>query len=165
MVQVHHLSYRNLGAEPLSDLQGLCMRCHKLEHHHPSATRLLWHLLILIVGVLLLSIAIAMLIGSGAHAGPLCVDGHPSRRPPGITYGGLPPRRGLERDHRLPLCAGGQDAADNVWYQSRDDAAIKDQIEWATCEAMCRGELTVDQAQSMPAFQPGYWRGDGGDHP
>ena len=27
--QVHHLSYENLGSEPLSDLKVLCSRCHR----------------------------------------------------------------------------------------------------------------------------------------
>lgn len=30
--QVHHLSYKHLGAEPLSDLQVLCDKCHKRVH-------------------------------------------------------------------------------------------------------------------------------------
>jgi len=29
---VHHLTYGNLGNEPLSDLVGLCWRCHNKEH-------------------------------------------------------------------------------------------------------------------------------------
>lgn len=31
-VDVHHLHYENLGAEPLSDLQILCRECHEREH-------------------------------------------------------------------------------------------------------------------------------------
>lgn len=31
-VHIHHLSYRNLGAEPLVDLLALCLPCHALEH-------------------------------------------------------------------------------------------------------------------------------------
>jgi hypothetical protein len=44
-----------------------------------------------------------------AHAGPLCDGRYPVRRVPDVTYGGLPPRHGFERDHRLPLCLGGPD--------------------------------------------------------
>lgn len=32
VVNVHHLSYANLGNEPLSDLLGVCVKCH-MEFH------------------------------------------------------------------------------------------------------------------------------------
>ena len=31
-LQVHHLSYKNLGCEPLEDLQVLCHKCHAELH-------------------------------------------------------------------------------------------------------------------------------------
>lgn len=31
-IVVHHLSYANLGREPLTDLMGLCQDCHKEVH-------------------------------------------------------------------------------------------------------------------------------------
>lgn len=31
-LQVHHLSYRYIGREPLRDLTTLCMRCHEKAH-------------------------------------------------------------------------------------------------------------------------------------
>lgn len=37
---VHHLTYRNLGNEPLGDLVTLCEDCHTREHKRPLATRL-----------------------------------------------------------------------------------------------------------------------------
>jgi 5-methylcytosine-specific restriction endonuclease McrA len=30
---IHHITYRNLGNEPLDDLQGVCLRCHKESHY------------------------------------------------------------------------------------------------------------------------------------
>lgn len=33
IVNVHHLSYSNLGDEPLTDLLGVCSRCHRDLHH------------------------------------------------------------------------------------------------------------------------------------
>lgn len=29
---IHHLSYKNLGSEPLEDLVGLCAECHRKRH-------------------------------------------------------------------------------------------------------------------------------------
>lgn len=31
-LHIHHLTYDNLGAEPLEDLRILCWSCHDLEH-------------------------------------------------------------------------------------------------------------------------------------
>ena len=32
IVNVHHLSYQRVGEEPLSDLLGVCSKCHKDLH-------------------------------------------------------------------------------------------------------------------------------------
>lgn len=32
VVNVHHLTYDNLGSEPLTDLMGVCRKCHKEIH-------------------------------------------------------------------------------------------------------------------------------------
>jgi hypothetical protein len=32
IVNLHHLSYANLGNEPLTDLLGVCSKCHKELH-------------------------------------------------------------------------------------------------------------------------------------
>lgn len=32
IVNVHHLSYENVGNEPLSDLLGVCSKCHRELH-------------------------------------------------------------------------------------------------------------------------------------
>lgn len=34
-LHLHHLTYARVGAEKLSDLRGLCVRCHKNEHANP----------------------------------------------------------------------------------------------------------------------------------
>lgn len=41
-------------------------------------------------------------------------------------------------DHKIPLCAGGPDAVDNMQWQTKDDAAAKDKFEWALCREMKR---------------------------
>lgn len=75
----------------------------------------------------------------------LCSLGHPTKRPP-VTYAGLRPRNGFQRDHFIPLCLRGPDTKENVWYQPLDEAAEKDLEEWTLCEAMCRGEISLTQA-------------------
>ena len=35
VAQVHHLTYRNLGRERLSDLRVLCLSCHAKQHPRP----------------------------------------------------------------------------------------------------------------------------------
>lgn len=81
----------------------------------------------------------------------LCVDGHPRKRLPNcppsvvdpgvcISYGGLEPRPGYERDHIVPLCAGGPDTPDNMQYQPLAEARKKDVLERRMCEELCRGK-------------------------
>lgn len=78
---------------------------------------------------------------------PLCINGHPAKRLPNISYAGLPPRHGYQRDHIIPLCLGGPDTRDNLQYQPLDQAYAKDQLERQACEQYCRGEITLDQAR------------------
>ena len=35
VVNVHHLTYERLGSEDLSDLQGVCSKCHQELHREP----------------------------------------------------------------------------------------------------------------------------------
>ncbi len=77
----------------------------------------------------------------------LCIAGHPAPRH-NVTYAGLPPRHGYQRDHVIPLCLGGPDTLANLQYQPLATAEVKDRLEWSTCEAYCRGEITLDQARS-----------------
>jgi hypothetical protein len=80
---------------------------------------------------------------------PLCVEGHPAPRRPYVTYGGLEPRHGYQRDHWVPLCLGGPDIASNVYYQPIEEARRKDVEERELCEAVCRGDLDVDAARQQ----------------
>src|SRR2546427_782625 len=70
-----------------------------------------------------------------------CINGHPAPRAHNITYAGLPPRHGYQRDHRLSLCLGGTDTADNVRYQPIGEARHKDKVEWYLCEQYCAGRM------------------------
>ncbi len=59
------------------------------------------------------------------------------QRPNKVTYGGLAPRAGFERDHRVPLCLGGSDTRDNVWYEPITEASEKDAAERNACRHAC----------------------------
>lgn len=82
------------------------------------------------------------------HA-PLCVNGHPAPRDPNLTYAGLEPRHGYQRDHIIPPCLGGSDTRDNLQYQPLAEAHIKDHRERQACEAYCAGRITLDQARAQ----------------
>lgn len=41
----------------------------------------------------------------------------------GLTYGGLPPKKGYHRHHVIPIHAGGSDTRDNVVYPTADEHA------------------------------------------
>jgi hypothetical protein len=79
----------------------------------------------------------------------LCVQGHPRKRTAIVTYAGLLPRRGYERDHFYPLCLGGPDVASNVWYQPYPQASVKDKDEGRMCMAYCRNQTTIPQAYAF----------------
>ena len=68
----------------------------------------------------------------------------------------LPPVRGYERDHLVPLCLGGADNADNLQYQLWPEARRKDQIEAAICRAVCGGKMSLQSGQRF--FTEGKWR-------
>jgi hypothetical protein len=94
---------------------------------------------------LILSLAVLCLVFP-ATADPLCIDGHPAPRSKNLTYGGLAPHRGYERDHYIPLCLGGQDTLDNMRYQQYPAARHKDEEERRLCELMCAGKITQEIA-------------------
>jgi hypothetical protein len=78
----------------------------------------------------------------------LCADGHPAKRRPDVTYGGLAPRHGYQRDHRISLCLGGPDTRANVWYQPLAEAHEKDRVEHWLCEQVCAGTMELTEARS-----------------
>jgi hypothetical protein len=80
------------------------------------------------------------------HSNALCENGRPAKRSPYITYGGLLARSGFQRDHHIPLCLGGTDTISNVRYQPLASAKMKDREEWELCEAVCRGDVSLDAA-------------------
>lgn len=53
----------------------------------------------------------------------------------GLTRGACP---GYVADHRMPLCAGGEDHPSNLQWQTVADAAAKDAHELRLCRALKR---------------------------
>ena len=95
-------------------------------------------------------------------AAPLCVDGHPAKRRPDITYGGKTALHGYERDHWMPLELGGPDTPENVKYQRcalvgahgrclTGPAAEKNDDEHIAGATMCAGEWSQTFAQQWLA--------------
>jgi len=112
--------------------------------------------------VRVLSVAAALPLFSGSLAAQdarLCVNGHPAKRAPDctaaqvpgcISYGGLAPRRGFQRDHGpYPLCLGQQDAAAHVHYQPIAQARAKYRLEAYACDSYCAGRLDLSQALQL----------------
>jgi len=95
----------------------------------------------------------------GALPEELCIAGRPAMRSGHVTYAGLEPRPGYERDHCIPLGLGGADDASNVWYQPLDEARRKDVVEHRKIKAYCRGSTTRDEARLVFAgiCRPGVW--------
>jgi hypothetical protein len=63
--------------------------------------------------------------------------------------GGLPGSpQDYELDHLVPLGLGGHPtSANNLWLQSRQEAAIKDRDELRLHREVCAGRMTLEQAQ------------------
>jgi len=61
--------------------------------------------------------------------------------------------RDYEEDHLVPLCAGGHPRDPlNLWPEPRDgkwSAAAKDQLEESVCRQLCRGDITLHDAQAI----------------
>lgn len=59
----------------------------------------------------------------------------------------------FELDHRVPLCAGGAPKERvNLWLQPRTGqwaAKFKDQLESSVCRQLCRGDITLEDAQAI----------------
>jgi hypothetical protein len=50
-----------------------------------------------------------------------------------------------ELDHYIPLCLGGADDESNLRFQPWSAARKKDDLEWAVCGLVCRGEMTQQE--------------------
>jgi hypothetical protein len=80
-----------------------------------------------------------------------------AHRPAHVTYGGLSPMHGFERDHRVPLCLGGDDTPGNVWYEPLAEALMKDIAEGNACRYACHaGPAAISSARED--FRAGNWR-------
>lgn len=110
----------------------------------------------------------ALIIGAAVLSGPIpgqvqdtdksvvCHHGYAHERRASATYGGLVPAHGYQRDHNVPICLGGADTVENVYYQPLDEAHKKDELERLACRAVCHGEMSLGHAQSM--FLGGDWK-------
>jgi hypothetical protein len=96
-------------------------------------------------------LALLQLVPDQALAASLCLNGHPAPRRPHVTYGGLPTKPGVERDHCIPLGLGGADDAGNVRYQPLGEAKVKDADEHTAIENYCAGLWTLAQARGWLA--------------
>ncbi len=78
-------------------------------------------------------------------------------RPAHVTYGGLSPMSGYERDHVVPLCLGGDDDYWNVQYEPLAEALLKDRAERHACRYACAaGPAAI--AKAREDFRLGNWR-------
>lgn len=59
----------------------------------------------------------------------------------------IPSRKGWVRDHRVPLSLGGSSDPANIQWQSKADAARKDVLERRLSRAVCRGSVSLRDAQ------------------
>jgi hypothetical protein len=76
-----------------------------------------------------------------------------------------------EVDHRVPLCLGGADAKENLWWQpGRNHGTewvfqVKDKLEAHACQQVCHGKVTPAEAQqwfTAPDWRDAYCREIGG---
>lgn len=71
------------------------------------------------------------------------------------------PVPGHQVDHIVPLCLGGADVDSNIQIQPIEEALEKDQIERATCIAVCRTHtmmLVEGQAIFLNGWKQSLWR-------
>lgn len=84
-----------------------------------------------------------------------------ARRADFARYGIPWSQRGrYEDDHLVPLCLGGSDTVANRWPQPRSsewNAYQKDDLEAYACQMVCRGLLSLDEAQGW-FLPPVDWR-------
>jgi hypothetical protein len=66
-----------------------------------------------------------------------------------VRPNGLPAKDGYEDDHIISLTLGGWDGHDgrNLWFEKQPQAKEVDKIEARLHREMCKGEITLKQAQ------------------
>lgn len=55
----------------------------------------------------------------------------------------------FQLDHLVPLSVGGHPSSDNLWLQPLKEAHEKDKIERKIHSDLCRGKITLQQAQEV----------------
>lgn len=65
------------------------------------------------------------------------------------------PGPGWEIDHRVPRDLGGADEIRNLWPQPIKEARKKDGLEFSIRNAVCRGEMSLVEAQAI--FLGDWW--------
>lgn len=55
---------------------------------------------------------------------------------------------GWVRDHRVPLCAGGPDAVENLQWEATDQSYVKDVLERRLCALMSRYDELAAQCRA-----------------
>lgn len=71
------------------------------------------------------------------------------RRGHKLTAAELALRALWEVDHRIPRELGGADVIGNIWMQPIAEALVKDRLENQLHTAVCRGTVTLEQAQGQ----------------
>jgi len=82
---------------------------------------------------------------------PGCINGHPAHRRTDVTYGGLQPLHGYQRDHYVSLELLGPDTRANVHYQVLAFAHMKDGDEHRAGEWYCAQIMTLPQGRAWLA--------------
>jgi hypothetical protein len=72
---------------------------------------------------------------------------------------GLPyPTPGAALDHRIPLCAGGSNAAENLWPEPKKPSLDKDKLERRLCGQLRQGTITQVEALRALGVSPSLAR-------